>query len=183
MISHSSRIQKLKGHCSSLRCQNCTVTTSSTTDHISSSGCSHGLLPSHQTSVSAPWVVNWENRLISSPETFLVFRFLTGFSSSAFFSVAAGSISDIFHIEEVATYVLTTSASNPILTIASCSPMGMYTLSPFVGPVLGPVVSGFIVQVSSSVCFLCGLSRPWPYTASRMRTIGGRTGSASSTNS
>ncbi|EPS93446.1 hypothetical protein FOMPIDRAFT_1097867, partial [Fomitopsis schrenkii] len=74
------------------------------------------------------WVFTWPVAFPPDIETFLVFRFLTGFSSSAFFSVAAGSISDIFHIEEVAT------------------PMGMYTLSPFVGPVLGPVVSGFIVQ-------------------------------------
>ena len=52
------------------------------------------------------------------PETFLVFRFLTGFSSSAFLSVAAGSISDMFHPEEVAMYVLTdTTKDNSNLAV------------------------------------------------------------------
>ena len=36
-------------------------------------------------------------------ETFLVFRFLTGFSSSAFLSVAGGSVSDLFDNKKVAT--------------------------------------------------------------------------------
>jgi MFS family permease len=59
---------------------------------------------------------------------FLVFRFLTGFCSAAFFSVAAGSVSDLFHPNQVGT------------------PMAMYSLSPFVGPVIGPAMSGFINQ-------------------------------------
>jgi MFS family permease len=58
----------------------------------------------------------------------LVFRFLTGFCSAAFFSVAGGSVSDLFHKNQVG------------------APMAMYTLSPFIGPVIGPVISGFIDQ-------------------------------------
>ncbi|KDQ49456.1 hypothetical protein JAAARDRAFT_187026 [Jaapia argillacea MUCL 33604] len=59
---------------------------------------------------------------------FLVFRFLTGFCGSAFLSVAGGSVSDLFDNETVA------------------NPMAVYTMSPFIGPVLGPLISGFINQ-------------------------------------
>jgi len=58
----------------------------------------------------------------------LIFRFCTGFAGSAFLSVAGGSVADLFAKGEVAT------------------PMAVYTLSPFIGPVLGPVISGFINQ-------------------------------------
>ncbi|KAL1939904.1 hypothetical protein VTO73DRAFT_9604 [Trametes versicolor] len=59
---------------------------------------------------------------------FLVFRFITGLCGSAFLSVAGGSVSDLFDNHHVAT------------------PMAVYTVSPFVGPVLGPVMAGFVVQ-------------------------------------
>ncbi|KAG8996476.1 hypothetical protein FRB94_008272 [Tulasnella sp. JGI-2019a] len=59
---------------------------------------------------------------------FLVFRFLTGFSGSAFLSVAGGSVTDLFRNENVAL------------------PMAVYSASPFMGPVLGPAISGFINQ-------------------------------------
>jgi len=58
----------------------------------------------------------------------LVFRFVTGFMGSAFLSVAGGSVSDMF---------ADTSVANP---------MAVYTISPFIGPVLGPLLSGFINQ-------------------------------------
>ncbi|EPT03185.1 hypothetical protein FOMPIDRAFT_152176 [Fomitopsis schrenkii] len=74
------------------------------------------------------WVFTWPVAFPPDIETFLVFRFLTGFSSSAFLSVAGGSVSDLFDNKKVAT------------------PMGVYTLSPFFGPVLGPLISGFICQ-------------------------------------
>ncbi|KAH9938655.1 major facilitator superfamily domain-containing protein [Fomitopsis serialis] len=74
------------------------------------------------------WVFTWPIAFPPDIETFLVFRFLTGFSSSAFLSVAGGSVSDLFDNRNVAT------------------PMGVYTLSPFFGPVLGPLISGFICQ-------------------------------------
>ncbi|CBQ72989.1 related to multidrug resistant protein [Sporisorium reilianum SRZ2] len=59
---------------------------------------------------------------------FLIFRFLTGFCGSAFLSVAGGSVSDIF------------AASDMFV------PMAIYTNGPFLGPVFGPLLSGFINQ-------------------------------------
>jgi len=59
---------------------------------------------------------------------FLVFRFISGFCASAFLSVAGGSVSDLFTNEKVAT------------------PMALYTLCIFIGPVVGPLISGFINQ-------------------------------------
>ncbi|KAJ7595726.1 major facilitator superfamily domain-containing protein [Mycena floridula] len=62
---------------------------------------------------------------------FLVFRFITGFCGSAFLSVAGGSVSDLFAKGKVA------------------SPMAFYTVTPFLGPILGPLISGFINQNTS----------------------------------
>ncbi|KAG8742569.1 hypothetical protein FRC12_015334 [Ceratobasidium sp. 428] len=62
-------------------------------------------------------------------EVYLIFRFLTGFSGAAFLSVAGGSVADLFANDKVA------------------SPMACYTISPFIGPVLGPAFSGFINQL------------------------------------
>ncbi|KAF5392197.1 hypothetical protein D9757_001521 [Collybiopsis confluens] len=59
---------------------------------------------------------------------FLVFRFLSGLAGATFLSVAGGTVSDMFTNEEVA------------------NPMAFYTCSPFIGPVFGPLVSGFINQ-------------------------------------
>ncbi|KDR77915.1 hypothetical protein GALMADRAFT_244882 [Galerina marginata CBS 339.88] len=59
---------------------------------------------------------------------YLIFRFITGFCGSAFLSVAGGSVSDLFTDSNVA------------------NPMALYTISPFIGPVFGPLLSGFINQ-------------------------------------
>ncbi|EST05577.1 Major facilitator superfamily [Kalmanozyma brasiliensis GHG001] len=59
---------------------------------------------------------------------FLIFRFLTGFCGSAFLSVAGGSVSDIFLASDIFV------------------PMSIYTNGPFLGPVFGPLLSGFINQ-------------------------------------
>ncbi|KAG2151542.1 major facilitator superfamily domain-containing protein [Suillus clintonianus] len=59
---------------------------------------------------------------------FLVFRFITGFCGSAFLSVAGGSVSDMFPNSSIA------------------NPMAVYTISPFIGPVAGPLIAGFINQ-------------------------------------
>ncbi|CAH2352205.1 probable drug/proton antiporter Yhk8p [[Candida] railenensis] len=53
-------------------------------------------------------------------------RFMSGFFGSSFMAVASGTFSDIFSKEEI-TY-----------------PLVLYTMSPFVGPGLGPLISGFI---------------------------------------
>ncbi|KIJ64167.1 hypothetical protein HYDPIDRAFT_175592 [Hydnomerulius pinastri MD-312] len=55
---------------------------------------------------------------------FLVFRLITGFCGSAFLSVAGGSVSDMFSNATVA------------------NPMAVYTMSPFIGPVAGPLIAG-----------------------------------------
>ncbi|OQE16987.1 hypothetical protein PENSTE_c022G01609 [Penicillium steckii] len=68
--------------------------------------------------------------LLLSPlsETLLIGRFLSGFSGSAFLSVAGGTVGDIFPRHELAF------------------PMMIYTASPFVGPEIGPLLGGFINQ-------------------------------------
>ncbi|KAN0080431.1 Major facilitator superfamily domain containing protein [Tylopilus felleus] len=57
---------------------------------------------------------------------FLFFRLITGFCGAAFLSVAGGSVSDMF----------------PNSTVAS--PMAVYTMSPFIGPVAGPLIAGYV---------------------------------------
>lgn len=73
--------------------------------------------------------------LVTIPVTFapniavhLVFRALSGLCCSCFLSVAGGTMSDLFSDDEVAT------------------PMALYTIAVFMGPVLGPWLGGFIVQ-------------------------------------
>ncbi|KAH9172062.1 MFS general substrate transporter, partial [Lactarius sanguifluus] len=62
---------------------------------------------------------------------YLVFRFVMGFCAAAFFSVAGGSIGDMFPNAQVGT------------------PMAVYSVSPFVGSQLGVIYSGFINQNAS----------------------------------
>ncbi|KAI0301207.1 major facilitator superfamily domain-containing protein [Multifurca ochricompacta] len=59
---------------------------------------------------------------------YLIFRFISGYCGAAFLSVAGGSVSDMFSNAQVAT------------------PMAVYTICPFLGPELGPILSGFINQ-------------------------------------
>lgn len=56
----------------------------------------------------------------------LVFRFVSGMCGSAFLSVAGGTVGDMFAGEALG------------------APMMLFTASPFVGPVLGPLLGGFI---------------------------------------
>ncbi|CED85543.1 Synaptic vesicle transporter SVOP and related transporters (major facilitator superfamily) [Phaffia rhodozyma] len=60
-----------------------------------------------------------------------IFRFLSGFVGAAFLSVAGGTVSDLFPNNKLGT------------------PMAVYSTSPFFGPVLGPVIGGFINQNTS----------------------------------
>lgn len=55
-------------------------------------------------------------------------RFLAGLSGSAFMGVASGSFSDLFTADEIMI------------------PVMVYTLTPFLGPGLGPLMGGFIVH-------------------------------------
>ncbi|KAF1813450.1 MFS transporter [Eremomyces bilateralis CBS 781.70] len=63
--------------------------------------------------------------------TMLVARFLDGFSGSAFLSVAGGTVGDIFNRHDLSM------------------PMMIYAASPFLGPQLGPLMSGFINQYTN----------------------------------
>ncbi|KAI0079678.1 MFS general substrate transporter [Panus rudis PR-1116 ss-1] len=74
------------------------------------------------------WVFSWPVAFGHHIAVFLIFRFLTGFCGAAFLSVAGGSVSDLFANDKVAT------------------PMAVFTISPFIGPVVGPLISGFINQ-------------------------------------
>ncbi|OJD25371.1 hypothetical protein ACJ73_03262 [Blastomyces percursus] len=64
-------------------------------------------------------------------QTMLISRFFSGFSSSAFMSVAGGSIGDLFSQDDLQR------------------PMMVYTATPFMGPIIGPLVGGFINQYTS----------------------------------
>ncbi|KKZ63629.1 hypothetical protein EMCG_02070 [[Emmonsia] crescens] len=64
-------------------------------------------------------------------ETMLIGRFFSGFSSSAYMTVAGGSIGDLFSHDGLQR------------------PMMVYTATPFLGPIIGPVVGGFINQYAS----------------------------------
>lgn len=88
----------------------------------------YGRSPIYRVSYALFWVFCWPVAFAPDIAVFLVFRFLTGFCCSAFLSVAGGSMSDIWAGHQVAV------------------PTAIYTLSPFIGPMLGPLVSGFINQ-------------------------------------
>ncbi|ORY69294.1 major facilitator superfamily domain-containing protein [Leucosporidium creatinivorum] len=73
-------------------------------------------------------VWNFPVAFAHNTETWLIGRFFAGSCGAAFLSVAGGSVSDIFAPAEIG------------------APMGVYTASPFLGPVGGPIISGFINQ-------------------------------------
>ncbi|CAI6331964.1 unnamed protein product [Periconia digitata] len=64
-------------------------------------------------------------------QTMLVVRFLDGLAGSAFLSVAGGTVGDLFAKHELS------------------APMMVYTASPFIGPEIGPLVGGFIMENTS----------------------------------
>ncbi|CAO2647530.1 Nn.00g084520.m01.CDS01 [Neocucurbitaria sp. VM-36] len=61
-------------------------------------------------------------------QTMLVARFLDGLAGSAFLSVAGGTVGDMFGKHELS------------------APMMVYTAAPFIGPEIGPLIGGFIVE-------------------------------------
>ncbi|KAI8931649.1 hypothetical protein NX059_011299 [Plenodomus lindquistii] len=61
-------------------------------------------------------------------QTMLIARFLDGLAGSAFLSVAGGTVGDMFGKHELS------------------APMMVYTAAPFVGPEIGPLIGGFIVE-------------------------------------
>ncbi|VDC02928.1 unnamed protein product [Peniophora sp. CBMAI 1063] len=85
----------------------------------------------YRTSFIAFFIFNFAVAFAPNIAVYLVFRFLTGWCGAAFLSVAGGSVSDLFPKDKVAT------------------PVAVYTLSPFMGPELGPLYSGFVNQNTS----------------------------------
>ncbi|PIL36732.1 MFS general substrate transporter [Ganoderma sinense ZZ0214-1] len=82
----------------------------------------------YRTSYVLFFAFTWPTAFPPDIATYLVFRFITGLCGAAFLSVAGGSVSDLFDNQNVAT------------------PMAVYTISPFIGPIVGPLIAGFIVQ-------------------------------------
>ncbi|KFY01606.1 hypothetical protein O988_02651, partial [Pseudogymnoascus sp. VKM F-3808] len=72
------------------------------------------------------WII--PSAVAQNMATLLVSRFFDGFSGSAFLSVAGGSVYDLYSRDNLQ------------------APMMVFTASPFIGPVLGPLVGGFINQ-------------------------------------
>ncbi|PWN32616.1 MFS general substrate transporter [Meira miltonrushii] len=88
----------------------------------------YGRRPVYLLSLTAFFLLGFPVAFANNPAVFFIFRYLTGFAGSAFLSVAGGSITDMYSPKY------------------SFFPMAVYTSSPFMGPVLGPVYSGFVVQ-------------------------------------
>lgn len=71
-------------------------------------------------------LLNFPVAFANNPAVFFIFRFLTGVCTSAFLSVAGGSVHDMFAPED------------------SFEPMAIFSAGPFLGPVLGPLIFGFV---------------------------------------
>ncbi|THH05837.1 hypothetical protein EW146_g9793 [Bondarzewia mesenterica] len=82
----------------------------------------------YRTSFILFFAFTWPVAFAPNIAVYLIFRFITGYCGAAFLSVAGGSVSDMFSNAKVGT------------------PMAIYTISPFLGPELGPLFSGFINQ-------------------------------------
>lgn len=59
-------------------------------------------------------------------ETMLIARFFQGFAGSAFLSVAGGTVGDLFNPHEMQ------------------AAMSVFTMAPFAGPSMGPLIGGFV---------------------------------------
>ncbi|ETS82306.1 hypothetical protein PFICI_07308 [Pestalotiopsis fici W106-1] len=70
------------------------------------------------------WII--PSAVAQNAETMIVARFFDGFAGSAFLSVAGGTVSDVFRRDAIQ------------------GPMTIISLSPFIGPSLGPLIGGFI---------------------------------------
>ncbi|PSR73591.1 hypothetical protein PHLCEN_2v10510 [Hermanssonia centrifuga] len=86
----------------------------------------HGRNIIYRTSYGLFFAFSWAVAFPPHIAVYLIFRFLTGFCSAAFLSVAGGSVSDLYENDKLAT------------------PMAVFTISPFIGPVIGPVAAGYV---------------------------------------
>lgn len=91
----------------------------------------YGRRPVYLISLTVYFLFGFPVAFANNAAVFLIFRFLTGCVGSAFLTVAGGSISDLYAPQD------------------SFFPMAIFTSSPPLGPVIGPVFSGFIVQYTT----------------------------------
>ncbi|TFK24141.1 MFS general substrate transporter [Coprinopsis marcescibilis] len=88
----------------------------------------YGRIAVYRVSYGLFFALTWPVSFAPNIAVYLIFRFFTGFVSSSFLTVAGGSVSDLYSDITVAT------------------PMAIYTMCPFMGPIVGPLLSGFINQ-------------------------------------
>ncbi|KAI0344703.1 MFS transporter [Trametopsis cervina] len=88
----------------------------------------HGRNPIYRISYFLFFATSFPVAFAPDIAVYLVFRFFTGFCSSAFLSVAGGTVSDLFDDSHVVL------------------PMAAYSTAPLIGPAVGPLLSGFINQ-------------------------------------
>jgi multidrug resistance protein len=80
------------------------------------------------------YLISWTTYIIflipqavaKNAATMLVFRFLDGFAGSAFLAVSGGTVGDLFARQDLQ------------------APMALFSVSPFIGPSIGPLLGGFI---------------------------------------
>ena len=77
----------------------------------------------------------------------LIARFFDGLAGSAFLSVAGGTVGDMFD-RHVSHHLYKTETVLKLVQELS-APMMVYTAAPFIGPEIGPLVGGFIVENTS----------------------------------
>lgn len=88
----------------------------------------YGRRPVYLVSYTAFFLLGLPVSFANNAAVFFIFRFLTGFCGSAFLSVAGGTVADVYAASDIFV------------------PMAIYTNGPFLGPVFGPLISGFINQ-------------------------------------
>jgi multidrug resistance protein len=86
----------------------------------------YGRRPIYLVSWTFFFVWNVPQALAPNIAAMVVFRFLHGFAGSAFLAVAGGTVGDLFAKE------------------ALQAPMALFSIAPFIGPSMGPLVGGFI---------------------------------------
>ncbi|KAF9785518.1 major facilitator superfamily domain-containing protein [Thelephora terrestris] len=88
----------------------------------------HGRNPVYLGSFAGFFIFSWPVAFAPNAAVLIFFRFITGLCGAAFLSVAGGTVSDLFSPANLG------------------SPMSVYSMAPFLGPVIGPLAAGFINQ-------------------------------------
>ncbi|KAF9777403.1 MFS general substrate transporter [Thelephora terrestris] len=96
----------------------------------------HGRNPVYLGSFAGFFIFSWPVAFAPNAAVLIFFRFITGLCGAAFLSVAGGTVSDLFSPANLG------------------SPMSVYSMAPFLGPVIGPLAAGFINQVDLYVIII-----------------------------